>query len=145
VVELKSEIVDVSEMLGTFDRKVRLAPQVAAARDWRPAAVAAWLLVADGRTNRRRLHEHRDVIRAALPDDGRRIEGWLREPEPGGHRARTLRALSFMPERHLTGLRPRLAPPKRVRRNVRAGRRRVGGAKPSLVVGLAGTSAQDRA
>lgn len=145
VVELKSEIVDVSEMLGTFDRKVRLAPQVAAGRGWQPAAVAAWLLVADGRTNKRRLQEHRDVLRAALPDDGRRMEGWLRDPEPGGHRARTLRALSFLPERHMAGLRPRLAPPKRVRRNARAARRLVGGATPSIVAGMARSQPQDAA
>jgi len=145
VVELKSEIVDVSEMLGTFDRKIRLGPRVAAERGWRAAAVAAWLLVADGRTNKRRLHEHRDVLRAALPDDGRRIEGWLRDPEPGGRGTRMLRALSFMPERHLAGLRLRLAAPKRVRRSTRAEPASVGGAKPSVGAGLARSRPQDHA
>lgn len=145
VVELKTEIVDVSEMLGTFDRKVRLAPQVAAAREWRPRAVAAWLLVANGRTNTRRLHEHRDVLRAALPDDGRRMEGWLRKPDQAGQSREALRALSFMPERHLAGLRPRLAPPKRVRRKVRAGAGRGREAIPSAAAGSARSGPSDSA
>jgi transcriptional regulator with XRE-family HTH domain len=117
VIELKSELVDVSELLGTFDRKLRLAPGIARDRGWDAARVAGWLLVADGRTNRRRAAAHRDVLRAALPDDGRRLEGWLRAPVSprGGTPSAPLRAMSFLPDRHLAGLSLRLAPPKRVR------------------------------
>lgn len=145
VVELKTEIVDVSEMLGTFDRKVRLAGQVGADRGWRPDVVAGWLLVANGRTNKRRLEEHRDVLRAALPDDGRRMEGWLRDPKQARSTPRALRALSFMPDRHLAGLRPRLAPPKRVRRKARAG---AGGGRSAIApppANSARSGPQDRA
>ena len=110
VTELKTELVDVSEVLGTFDRKRRLAARTAAERGWAPAAVGAWLLVADGRTNHRRLADHRAVLRAALPDDGRSIEGWLRAPRG------SLAALSFLPDRHSAGLSVRLAATKRVRR-----------------------------
>ena len=115
VIELKTELVDVSELLGTFDRKVRLAPRIGRDRGWDTTRVACWLLVASGRTNGRRVADHRDVLRAALPDDGRRLEGWLRAPST------PLRALSFLPERHLAGLSVRIAPPKRVRRRTRAG------------------------
>jgi transcriptional regulator with XRE-family HTH domain len=114
VIELKSELVDVSEVLGTFDRKVRLAPGIGRDRGWEPRRVGAWLLLADGRTNGRRVASHRDVLRAALPDDGRRLEGWLRTPTS------PLRALSFLPKRHVAGLSLRIAPPKRVRKRTRA-------------------------
>ncbi len=115
VVELKTELVDVSEILGTLDRKLRLAPRIARERDWNAKRVAGWLVVAESRTNRRRLAEHRDVLRAAFPHDGHGLEGWLRAPSS------PVRALSFLPERHLAGLRLRLGPPKRVRPKARAG------------------------
>ena len=114
-VERKTELVDISEHLGTFDRKVRLAARIAVDRGWAPAAsVGAWLLVAESRTNHRRLAVHQEVVRAAFPDDGRTVRGWLLHP-----RGR-LRALSFLPISHTAGLRPVLAPRKRVSRRKRA-------------------------
>jgi hypothetical protein len=138
VIELKSELVDISELLGTFDRKMRLAPQIAGDRGWRAARVAGWLLVADGRTNRRRLAMHRDVLRARFKADGRAIEGWLRRP------AEPLLALSFLPIRHLAGLSQPLAPPKRVRRRRRAGAAPSVPANRSRQVRLAGRDASER-
>ena len=43
VIELKTELVDVQEMLGTLDRKRRLARKVAADRGWDAVAVAVWV------------------------------------------------------------------------------------------------------
>jgi len=91
VIELKTEIVDVQEMLGTLDRKRRLAKGIARERGWEAAVVATWLIVADGRTNRRRIEAHATVLRAALPDDGRTVWPWLRSPRG------TLVALSIWP------------------------------------------------
>ena len=85
VIELKTELVDISELLGTFDRKMRLAVRIAAERGWEVATVSGWLLVADSRTNRRRLALHRDVLRAVFRDDGRSIEGWLTNPAWSAH------------------------------------------------------------
>jgi transcriptional regulator with XRE-family HTH domain len=93
VIELKTEIVDVGELLGTFDRKRRLAWRIAAGLGWRPAAVGACLLVREGRTNRRRVALHERTLHAALPDDGRRLRGWLASP------AGELAALAFVPDR----------------------------------------------
>ena len=92
VLELKSEIVDVQEMIGTLDRKHRLAPRVAADRGWEPRATGAWIIVADGRTNRRRLALHRTVLRAAFPSDGRSMEAWVRRPSG------SISALSLWPD-----------------------------------------------
>lgn len=80
VVELKTDIADLNELLGTFDRKRRLAWRIAADRGWHPDVVAGWVIVAASRTNRRRIAEHRALLRAAFPMDGRGIERWLRDP-----------------------------------------------------------------
>ena len=91
VIELKTDIVDVNELLGTIDRKRRLAAQVARDRGWDAGATSTWLIVADDRTNRRRVEQHRTVLRAAFPADGRTMRGWLRQP------AGTIAALSMWP------------------------------------------------
>jgi transcriptional regulator with XRE-family HTH domain len=106
VIELKTEIVDVQELLGTFDRKRRLARAIARDRGWDPSVVAAWLIVAESRTNRRRVASHAAVLRAALPDDGRTIESWLLAPRG------LVAALSFWPANDRVR---RIAPVRRVR------------------------------
>jgi transcriptional regulator with XRE-family HTH domain len=80
VIELKTAIADVNELLGTMDRKKRLAAQVASERGWQPKTVSTWLIVADTRTNRRRLDAHTAVIRNAMPDGTWAIRRWLRRP-----------------------------------------------------------------
>jgi transcriptional regulator with XRE-family HTH domain len=80
VIELKTAIIDINDILGGLDRKKRLAAKIAAQRGWDVATVSCWLIVDEGRTNRRRLHAHRHVIRHAFPDDGRRAFAWLRDP-----------------------------------------------------------------
>jgi transcriptional regulator with XRE-family HTH domain len=90
VVELKTEIVDVQRLIGTVDRYRRLAPEIVEDLGWRPDQVGAWVAVADGGTNRRRLAEHATVLRAAFPTDGRSVPGWLRSPTG------SIRALSFI-------------------------------------------------
>src|SRR5574337_1079118 len=114
VIELKTEIVDVQGMLGTFDRKVRLAPRMAAERGWRPRTVAGWLIVAHSTTNRRRIAAHRTMLRAALPLDGRLMRGWLRLP------AGPVRALSMWSVARPGSTGSTLAPTKRVGRPRRA-------------------------
>lgn len=91
VIEIKTEIVDVQELIGTLDRKVRLAPKIARERGWNPAAVARWIVVAESVTNRRRVTAHSALLRAAYPSDGRRVHRWLREPSG------SISALSFFP------------------------------------------------
>ena len=81
VIELKTAIVDVNELLGTADRKRRLAPQMARERGWTATGPASlWVIVTEGRTNRRRLDAHRAVLRNALPADGRAMRRWLKAP-----------------------------------------------------------------
>jgi transcriptional regulator with XRE-family HTH domain len=80
VVEIKTELVDVQEMVGTLDRKSRLAPRIARDRRWIALSVARLVVMAEGPTNRRRVSGHATLIRAAFPDDGRAARKWLRNP-----------------------------------------------------------------
>jgi len=115
VIELKTAIVDVQELIGTLDRKVRLAPRIAAERGWHARTVSGWVVVAAGTTNRRRVAAHRTMLRAAYPADGRRIRPWLRDPgEP-------VRVLSMWSELTPGHVRARITPVRRVRAPSRPG------------------------
>lgn len=89
VIELKTELVSLEDLLGTMDVRMRHATKIAAERGWRAVTVSAWVVFADSATNRRRLREHRHALRAAFPADGRAMRRWLRVPEGSA------RALSF--------------------------------------------------
>jgi transcriptional regulator with XRE-family HTH domain len=81
VIELKTDIVDVNELIGAMDRRRRLARAIAEERGWDPLTISTWVIVAAGRTNRARLAAHRALLRNAFPVDGRSIAGWLRRPD----------------------------------------------------------------
>jgi transcriptional regulator with XRE-family HTH domain len=82
VIELKTELVDLNELIGTLDKKRRLAPEIARKRGWltEAKAVSVWVIVADSSSNRRRAADHATMLRAAFPLDGREIRSWLRRP-----------------------------------------------------------------
>jgi hypothetical protein len=109
VIELKTELVDVGEMLGTLDRKRRLAPLVAKDLGWSPATISSCVFVRDDRTNRRHVAQHAAVLRAALPGDGRALRGWLGRP------AAAIQALAFLTDSRAVTLRPGSRGVRRVR------------------------------
>lgn len=119
LVELKTELADINATLGTLDRRRRLAATIAAPFAWAPDRVAQWLVIAEGTTNHRRVGEHRALLRAAFPADGRAIRGWLARP------TETLSALWFLPDSAGTGRGRSRAPRLRVSR----ARVSVGGAR----------------
>jgi transcriptional regulator with XRE-family HTH domain len=80
VIELKTEFVDVNELLGTLDRKVRLARTVAARRGWTAHRVSFWVIVSATRTNRRHAALHAALLRGRLRLDGRQFRPFLRNP-----------------------------------------------------------------
>lgn len=110
VIELKTEIVDINELMGTIDKKRRLAATVARERGWFPTTVAVWLIVADSVMNRRRVRSHTTTLRAAFPTDGRSVSGWLRHP------IGALRCLSFWSNAPDANLKSSFATVRRVRR-----------------------------
>jgi transcriptional regulator with XRE-family HTH domain len=84
VIEIKTQLVDVNELLGTLDKKRRLARKIVAGRGWRPAQVDVWLIIADTSTNRRHAREHATLLRAGHPFDGRHLGRILRHPSENG-------------------------------------------------------------
>lgn len=108
VIELKTEVVEVSGLIASMDQRRRLAWEIARDRRWDPVAVSTWVVIADSRTNRRAVAAHRGVLRAKMPLDGRGMRGWLRDPSG------RVDALGFLPNRHATALGRPVAPVKRV-------------------------------
>jgi transcriptional regulator with XRE-family HTH domain len=84
VVEFKTQLVDINELLGTLDRKRRLIRQIAATRGWIPCRTSVWLVISDTSTNRRHVHEHATLLRSRLPLDGRQLRKLLRNPTEAG-------------------------------------------------------------
>jgi transcriptional regulator with XRE-family HTH domain len=80
VIELKTEFIDINEMLGTLDRKSRLARAIAAERGWRAERVSTWVIVSDTRTNRRQAAAHAALLHARLELDGRQLRSFLANP-----------------------------------------------------------------
>jgi hypothetical protein len=80
VVETKSVVPDLQQMLGAFDRKVRLAPTIAARRGWRSTGVAKAIALAGTPTNRRRAEQFAATLRSVLPSDGATMRRWLADP-----------------------------------------------------------------
>ncbi len=118
IVEIKTEFVDVNEMLETMDRRRRLASVIARERGWPPKHLGSWLVVAESRTNRRHLAGHADLVRAAFPEDGRSVSAWLADP------IRDQAALWFLTDFSPGGAGRGLAPLKRVGRRPANGERR---------------------
>jgi transcriptional regulator with XRE-family HTH domain len=108
VIEVKTELTDLQALLSTTDRKRRLALRIGAERGWAADRVGLWVVVGDTRTNRRRLAQHHGLLRAAYPDDGRRVAAWLRDP------GQAIAAFSFLSYAHARGARPTSV--RRVRR-----------------------------
>lgn len=81
VVEVKSRVVDVQELLGSLDVKRRVAARTAAELGWNDATTTVpMIVVQEQRTNRRRVTEHA-VLFAAFPIRGRTATAWLRQPK----------------------------------------------------------------
>ncbi|MFI5261443.1 MAG: XRE family transcriptional regulator [Candidatus Limnocylindrales bacterium] len=110
VVEIKTEVVDVQELIGTMSRKTRLAPRVAGERGWPVDMVSRWIVVADSSMNRRRIAAHKTVLGTAFPADGRTMRRWLRTPD------RAIAALSMWSDANPGGTKTGLAPTRRVGR-----------------------------
>ena len=80
VAECKSGIWNVQDLLGGIDVKMRLAPRIAAERGWQARRVVAALVVAEGRTARRRVEEHESLFRH-LDVRGRSALAFVRDPQ----------------------------------------------------------------
>ncbi len=125
IIELKTQVVDVNELLSAMDRRRRLARRMAADRGWIGArkedadavsdpsvarakvreehgiTVATWVLLAEGRTNRRRAAAHAAVLSESFPGTRERLAAILRDPVREVARgAGPWDGLSFLPFDH---------------------------------------------
>jgi hypothetical protein len=89
VIELKTELISLENLLTTMDVRMRHAAAIARLRGWATTNVSAWVVFSDTATNRRRVAAHRSVLSTAFPADGRSMRSWLRRPNG------SIRALSF--------------------------------------------------
>ena len=110
LVELKTELVDVGDLLATMDRRRRLAAVIGGSLGWSPRVVGSWVVMTDTRTNRRRVSQFSKLLRAAFPTDGRSLPRWLLHPQA------PLAALSFLPDSNVERFGTRPGPRRRVSR-----------------------------
>jgi transcriptional regulator with XRE-family HTH domain len=85
VIELKTDIVDVNDLIGGVDRKRRLAARIAHDRGWQARSVSTWLIVTRDKTNERRIEAHRAMLRSAFPTHGTTMRAWVRNPDRAVH------------------------------------------------------------
>ncbi len=85
VIEIKTVVVEIQDLLGTLHVKQRVAPGVARSLGWRPTRAVPFLAVAESTTNRRRLVAHARLF-ARFVLRGKGAATWLRRPDsdPGG-------------------------------------------------------------
>ncbi len=109
VSELKTGIYDAQSTLAKIDEKERLAAGIVERFGWRVDRVVACLVVAEGRTNRRRIEEH-PALFGRFDCRGWSATAWLRDPTlPIGG----LLVFEELSDRH--GVRSRRAGRQRVR------------------------------
>jgi hypothetical protein len=105
VVEVKSVVPDLQATIFTLDRKTRLALEIAAEHGWLGRSVGRILVVADGRTARRRVASHAATFDAAFPARAAEVKRWLRAPSA----ERGFSGLWFLAHDRDTGARQRMA------------------------------------
>lgn len=80
IIELKTVLVDIHDLMSAADRRRRLATKIAAERGWDARVVASRVLLSNTRTNRRRVVAHQTELRTAFPGGGAEMIAWLRNP-----------------------------------------------------------------
>jgi transcriptional regulator with XRE-family HTH domain len=83
VSECKTGIWDVQDTIGRLDVKVRLAPTVAKERGWDVRRVVGALVIAEGRTARRRIAEH-ELLFGRYDLRGWQAQAFVRDPGDEG-------------------------------------------------------------
>jgi len=79
VVEIKTQLDDAQDLLGRLDIKRRIAPKLAAERNWQVAAIVPVIVFRESRSTRRRLATH-EALFASFTLRSRPAAAWLRHP-----------------------------------------------------------------
>jgi hypothetical protein len=91
ILEVKTRVVDVQDLLSTLDRKARIVPgELARERGWRGRYVGVFVVLPDGSGPRDAVARHAMTFGSALPGRTREVRRWLLAPEAN------LRAIWFV-------------------------------------------------
>lgn len=89
VMEVKTELDNLQNMLSVLDRKARLVPQlVAAERGWRAKVVGVVLVMPDGSTLRDGVARFAATFATTLPSGNVEVRHWVARPGPAPLRGR---------------------------------------------------------
>ena len=81
IIEVKSRIVDVQELLGTLDRKVRVVPTLLRReRGWHATSVGRLLVLPSTKRERHAIERHAAVFSVALPARATTVRRWIADP-----------------------------------------------------------------
>ena len=82
LIEVKTRIVDLQDLIATQDRKRRLAPTLLGdERSWQAAQVGMILVIADTHGNRLAVTRHAATFETRFPDRSWAIRRWIRTPD----------------------------------------------------------------
>ena len=111
IVEAKTRLGDVQDLLGRLDVKVRLGKQIARQIGWPdPLRVIPCLVVAEGRTARRVVAAH-PALFARFTHRGRAADRWLAAPDSAEHVGGLL-LFETLPDSHQATARSPIRKPK---------------------------------
>jgi hypothetical protein len=92
IIEIKTELVDLQDLLRTVDMKTRVVPGVVRrSRGWRAEHVASVVVLPSNNSHRRAVAAHADLLDAALPGRTREVRRWIQQPDGA------LRGIWFFP------------------------------------------------
>jgi transcriptional regulator with XRE-family HTH domain len=91
IVEVKSEVADLQDLVSTLDRKRRLGPKLAAELGWRPLVVGTVVVLPSEHRARSAVNRHSAIFDAAYPARTVEVRRWIRRPD------RDLRGIWFLP------------------------------------------------
>jgi transcriptional regulator with XRE-family HTH domain len=95
VIEIKTRLLDLQDLLTAMDRKRRLLPGLVEREyGWRAQAVGLVLILPEISTHRHFVNRHAATFRAALPQRQWEVRRWLAHP------AGSLRGILFLPVSH---------------------------------------------
>ncbi len=116
IVEAKTRLVDLQDLLASMDRKARLVPRLLAAdRGWQPRVVGRCLAVVGSTANRAVVGRHLAIFASTFPERWMELRPWLRAP------ARPIRALWMISPNRLATATRRDVASQRVRRRPECG------------------------
>lgn len=81
LIEVKSRLADLQELLATFARKLRIVPRLLAESEgWRALHVGSLIVLPGSRANRAVVVRHGNIFEAAFPARASAVRTWLRRP-----------------------------------------------------------------